>query len=277
MATFKVYCDESRQTGKHRFRLVGSVWVRADVARQFVEEFRERCQRLGGHAGHLTFKKNTPPRSVYMRYYEALVDLYFEYAEMNQMSFRTIVVARENFQFDHPMHANGDFEIGLSQLYYHLLVHWLTGDDEFHIRIAERGFAKSSPLTPAEHFRNLLVILNNGYNKLNGYPDPRRYPVKSVEPRPARARRLIQLTDVLMGAVGYHWNEEHLKPGSSAGKTHLASYIARKLGWKDLRRVTAKENHRFNIFHFRPEQKNGAPSPNNLRDIQLRTSANGTP
>jgi len=105
----------------------------------------------------------------------------------------------------------------------------------------------------------LKEILNAGYNKLHGYPIPRKNPVKSVEDRPAKERLLIQLTDVLMGAVGYHWNEEHLKEEASAGKKYLAGYIARKLGWSDLSRETAKAYHRFNIFRLRPGKQKWRP------------------
>ena len=75
-------------------------------------------------------------------------------------------------------------------------------------------------------------------------------PVKTIESRLAESRRLIQLADLLAGAVGYHWNEEHIKDTAKLGKVVLAQHIARKLGKNDLRFTTGWRDKCFNIFFF---------------------------
>ena len=79
--------------------------------------------------------------------------------------------------------------------------------------------------------------------------------VITAEPRPAKDRRLIQLVDILMGAVGYHWNELHLKENAKESKKYLAEYIAGKLGEKDLCFCTLASDRRFNIFRFIPDYR----------------------
>ena len=79
-------------------------------------------------------------------------------------------------------------------------------------------------------------------------------PVLTVEPRKAKSRRLIQLADILMGSVGYHWNDEHFKNKTKDGKVYLANYIAKKLGRRNLKFTTNWNNRKFNIFYMKVDK-----------------------
>lgn len=61
----------------------------------------------------------------------------------------------------------------------------------------------------------------------------------TVETRNSKADDLIQVVDVLLGAVGYHVSERHLDAGASVGKGALARRICAHLDIPDLR-VTAR-------------------------------------
>jgi len=78
-----------------------------------------------------------------MRYYEALLDTFFEYAERGLVECRVIIVSKDEFRFDHPEHKAGDFETGFSKLYYQLIVHRLSYTGNYHVRLAQRPVDKS--------------------------------------------------------------------------------------------------------------------------------------
>lgn len=75
-------------------------------------------------------------------------------------------------------------------------------------------------------------------------------PVNSIESRAARDRRLIQLADILTGAVGFHWNQEDKKEDARIGKIFLTNYISSQLGKDSLSFTTKWHERKFNIFYF---------------------------
>jgi len=59
--------------------------------------------------------------------------------------------------------------------------------------------------------------------------------VKKVEPLNSKRSDLLQAADVLMGAVGFHNQDFHLRPNADKDKVELARYIAARLGRPDLK------------------------------------------
>lgn len=250
--TYKVYCDESRQTG-HKYMLLGGVWIRQDKGWDFVNDFEDFCcSKLGFKTpvGHMKWTKEpTKPTERYYEAYKKLVDLYFEYNRQGVMYYRTIVVDASKYDPCHKIFYNGDYEKGFYTLYQQLLLNWIGKDKEYHIRIATRNIKKISE-ADCENIRltQLKNSLNNKLRKrLHNYNIE---PVKTIESRQASERRLIQIVDILTGAVGFFWNGEHLSQNVRLGKLYLAKHIANKLGKEDLIFETSWDNTTFNIFYL---------------------------
>ncbi len=261
----KIYCDESRQNGNHQFRLLGSIWIDRADGWPFIESYLEKCRSHGRRdfPSSVSFKDcPSRPDKIFMRYYEALLDTFFEYAERGLVECRVIIVSKDEFRFDHPEHNAGDFETGFSKLYYQLIVHRLSYTGNYHVRLAQRPVDKSVfEKSAADRAFELKRYLNNGFNARYGKSGaPHRRVVSSVEYRSAKDRVFIQLADVIMGAIGYQWNLEFLKPGAAAGKQHLCRYISTKLGRASLLYTSPPWEEPINIFRFTPsEHRKGAP------------------
>lgn len=231
MAEYKIYCDESRQTG-FRYMLVGGVWILKKEGWNFVNDFERFCEKDLGMVrpmGHMKWTKvPTSNQDKYYRAYEKLVDLYFCYNKKNLMSFRTLVVDVTQYDFKNEIFYEGDYERGFYNLYCQLILNWLQKDNIYYIRIAKRNITKADK-NDCEELRliNLKEKLNskferqiNKYVYQYGYKYAVNPPVVSIEPRPAKIRRLIQLADILMGAVGFYWNNEHLKKRCAFRETY---------------------------------------------------------
>lgn len=253
MAKIKIYCDESRQDSP-KYKLLGSIWLPADLGQPFVDEFFGWCQtHVGGLPRHMKWT-NCPPRpdSHYMLYYVHLVDMFFSNIERG-MRFRTII-ADNDYDFAHPWYHGGDPEVGFWKLYYQLLLHPLNEGNEYHIRIAQRTVSKKvANLELEDRLTDLRNALNNGFRKRCHYEVIDDI-VAPIEARPARSRLLIQLADILTGAVGFHWHLEHLKDDAKPGKLFLAKHIARHLGRDDLLFRSLTSDSGFNIFRFKPRR-----------------------
>jgi len=259
MATYKIYCDESRQAkGQGKHMLLGSIWILQEYGWGFVNEFEGYCEntlRLARSMGHMKWESvPTKPAGKYYEAYKKLVDLYFTYNSEKIISFRAIVVDKGLYDFKHPVFHSGDYEAGFYNLYCQLVLNWIQADSTYHVRAASRTIKKSFP-HDSEEFR--LHLLRN---KINDKFEQRVYrhfrpslvelPIASVESRPAKSRRLIQLADILMGAVGSHWNNEHTQTNASKGRLFLANHIAKRLGRDSLKFETGWEDKVFNVFYF---------------------------
>ena len=97
-----------------------------------------------------------------------------------------------------------------------------------------------------------------------------------VTPLNSKRSDLLQAADVLMGAVGFHNQDFHLRPNANKAKIELARYIARKLGIRDLKQLTHPLKEEFKIVRWhwgsgpRPRYRRRAadnPRPVNRRPI----------
>lgn len=257
MSVYKIYCDESRQNNCE-YHLIGGVWIQAESGWDFVNDFHSLCRtRLGILPAHMKWT-NVPskPTSKYYGFYTDLIDLYFDYNRQGKMCFRTIIADRD-YVIDHDIHHSGDAEVGFYKLYYQLILHTLSVDSFYHLRIAKRPVSKKAQdMGEMERLNDLKNALNNGVRKK--YTERgiffSRDLVLSIQARMAKERVLIQLADIMMGATGYHWNKEHLKERASEGKVSLSKYIASKLGRENLCFITYASNRNFNVFHLKPRK-----------------------
>lgn len=251
MAVFKVYCDESRQVDS-RYMLLGGCWILKEEGWNFVNEFDEYCKKelkFSAPLGHMKWT-NLPTKTEgkYFLAYKYLIDLYFKYNEQNKMFFKTIIIDTTKFDFEHEFYFDGDYEKGFYSAYCQLLFYWISKKNKYHIRTASRNIKKADPLDNEE--KRLNELKNKIHLKLKSKTGKDIKPIKSIEPRSAKDRRLIQITDILMGAVGFHWNDEHLKSNPKKTKLFFSNYIAEKLGKEDLRFETCWNEHKFNIFYL---------------------------
>lgn len=234
---------------------MGSIWIKKNQGWSFVDEFHNRCvKETGIIPGHMKWTK--VPNNIEGKYfynYKLLVDLFFEYCDGRNMFFKTII-ADSTYDFKSIKYNQGDYETGFYKLYYYLILNSLRTDERYHIRIANRTVSKKrTEISESERLADLMRCLNLGYSKKSKYLF-RDDLVLSIEPRPARDRRLIQLADILMGAVGFHWEGLHEKVGAKESKVYLAKYIATKLGKPNLKFTTSVSNRSFNVFNILPRK-----------------------
>jgi len=71
--------------------------------------------------------------------------------------------------------------------------------------------------------------------------------IRNVEPICSHKSEILQIADILMGAIGYHYNGWHQHSEASAAKIELANYIAVKAGLSGLAQDTPEEQEQFEI------------------------------
>lgn len=224
---FEVYCDESGQqfltTQGSRFDkyvLIGGLWIEASHH----EKHKSKIKRLREiHRVHGEFKWNrvSPSRQ---EFYRDLVELFFA----EPMSFRCLVLPAE--QLDATRFHEADEELMFYKFYYQLLHHWISDFNRYCI------FVDLKTNRVQSRIRTLEKVLQNA--------NPRAE-ILSVQALPSRELDLLQLTDVLLGAVSSRF---HARTTSTA---KLAVVEAVEAHLRHPIRPTTRRASKFNVFCFR--------------------------
>jgi len=234
---YHVYCDESRQTAD-RYMIIGGVIVAArdlPVLQQALQLFR-RAHNL---TKELKWTKVTDQK---LAEYRALIDLVFSLS--GALHFKCIVI--DTTVLDHRRYSKGDKEVGFHKLMYQFLLHQFGG----YVQEGDKCIVHLDQRNSRYKLSTLCAILNNGLRK------KRKGQIKSdvfrnVEAVDSKTSDLMQVADVLMGAIGYHWNNLHVRPGARQAKVLLADYIATKARIPSLAQETPFGRRSFAIWHFK--------------------------
>lgn len=179
--------------------------------------------------------------------YVSLVDLFFHQATQRLLLFKSVVF--DTYEIDYKTYHEGDHEIGFYKFFYQFILHKFgrhaaKGHRRLIIHFDERKTHYS-----LEKFR---VILNRGMRKKYNLNED---VVRAVQVVRSHDSDVIQIADVLMGAVGFQWNGLHLLPESRRAKIDLAAHIAQKAGLSSLAKQTPWGADQFEIWQFRFSKK----------------------
>jgi hypothetical protein len=237
---YHIYCDESRQS-QDRFMVIGGLIIDAPEIERFtatMRKFRDEQKMFA----ELKWTKVTDQK---LPQYKRFVDYFFALNNTDVLHFHCIIV--DNHQVDHHKFSKGDKELGFYKFYYQLLLHSFGKrycregeDDRFIVRLDERNSSYS--------LGTLKVVLNRGLNKKYKISTE---PFVSIEPMNSKASELMQVNDIILGAIGSQKNGYDLLAGGRASKRELGQYIAAAAGLKDLKESTPWGRHRFTIWNFR--------------------------
>ncbi len=175
--------------------------------------------------------------------YGSLVDLFFSFNRA--MHFKCIVI--DTSLVDYKKYHKGNKELGFYKFFYQFLLHqfgsYMADSSRYLIRVHQR--------TTSYKLSTLFAILSRGLQKRYGLNNI----VTKIEPISSDGCETIQVADVLMGAVGYHWNACHTRPNARRAKVLLADYIAQRAGILSLAQATPWGKKEFSIWPFRLRQK----------------------
>jgi len=220
-----IYCDESRHTSDpaDAYFVIGGIACHREYKREIVHKIHLLKKKYNTQ-GEFGWKRLSPNRK---DFYWAILNLFIK---EKKLAFRCVVVDRNNL--DHDLYNQGDQELGFYKLYYQMLVHWLKPEYKYHIYLDWQQ-------NKMQHrFSTLRDILRK---KLSG-----RAKIDCLEPVGSKNIPMIGLTDLIIGAVGYEWNQRT----ASHIKVDFCKKLAASLGKENLKTSTFSIKDKFDIFHF---------------------------
>lgn len=226
---FNLYCDESRHTSdpKQPYIVIGALQCEREHKRVVVKKIHSLMAKYNAQ-GEMGWKRLSPNRA---EFYQALLELF---VMDDKLSFRCIVVDRN--QLDHNKYNDGDSELGFYKLYYQMLVHWLQPGNIYNLYL---DWQQNTCSTRFIDLRSVLL------RKLSG-----RAKISCLEPVTSHTQPMIQLADLLMGAIGYQWNNLHKVDGASTVKIEFCNKLAHALGRTTLASGTLPSERKCNIFNW---------------------------
>lgn len=229
--------DESGISGD-RFTVVGGLCMHRSTVEQAYKSVSQFRDRTGMHK-ELKWSKITDSKQPH---YEALVELFYALNSTNHVHFHSIIF--DSHQSNHSKYNQGDADIGLSKLYYQLIIH------KFVKRYASMGslFVCLDRRNSSTSLHDLRRIINAGAKKVLGADTD---PVAQLISRDSKSCDLLQLNDVILGAVCAARNGRHLLANGRKSKKALAKMVLEKSGLESFELDSPRNVSRFTVWNFR--------------------------
>ncbi len=226
---YEVYCDESCvealfDSKSHNYAVIGGVWIPAEM-RGFMKKSLNSIKDRYSLFGEMKWNKICPSS---FEMYKEVINFFFSSPDIR---FRSIVV--DASEIDHTSYNQGSGELGFYKFYYELLHNWLVEGNTYNIFLDYKVNGNRHRVNELEN------ILRSGAWGI----------VQQAQSLPSDESVLIQLADVLTGAVAAAYNKEI----RSESKTEIKSLIDYHIGHPI--RATFPSETKFNVFKIKLRKK----------------------
>ncbi|MEW6598297.1 MAG: hypothetical protein AB1429_12465 [Pseudomonadota bacterium] len=178
--------------------------------------------------------------------YRWLVDYFFALNSSNSLQFHCIIF--DSHQWGHKRYNDGDADVGLSKLYYQLILHKFV-----------RLYGPLGSLYVCMDHRHSSTSLNDLRNMLNAAAARDHglghNPLKQLVSKHSHDSDLLQLNDVILGAVCAVRNGKHLLADYRKSKRIIAMEVLEKSGLLSFDRDSHRDISRFTVWNMRPRPR----------------------
>ena len=166
-----------------------------------------------------------------------LINYFFSNDNLN---FR-VIVAKNKKALDHKKYNNDDSNEWYYKMYYLLLDKMCDVDNSYRIFIDVKD-SKGGPRIRALH----NVLCQNRY-------DYKKDIIKGIDQVNSNRMDLLQMADILIGAVGFYHRGLYYDESSSAAKKEIVDYLINNTSKNKIENGTSRWERKFNIFVWTPD------------------------
>jgi hypothetical protein len=229
---FSFFMDESGLS--NRYTVVGGLCLRSARIPE-VHASLQRFRETHNMRGELKWTKVTDQKVEQYRAFFALNNI-------NALQFHAIVF--DNHRANNKRYNDGDDDKALSKLYYELMVH------RFGRRCGPYGDLcvcvdqRNSSTSLSDLRRMANTSLARDYGVVNN-------PIRQILPQDSKVDDILQLNDVILGAVCAARNGRHLLAGGRQSKVELARSVLEASGLGSFDVDSPRRVKRFTIWNLR--------------------------
>lgn len=215
---FTIVCDESSTDSRHL--IIGALVIPRKNHTLLIEELRELKKQLNLRwEGEVKWKKISRR---YLDKYKKILGWFFNHLQSNHFRFRAHVI--DTYKKEYRQYGEGDKETSFYKVFFHLLMQCVKRQ-----AIDEEG---SSVLILLDDKSNRypfrLPTLKQTLNRALHRDLKMKNLVANVEPRESNGKNaegLIQIVDILIGAIGHVRNGFSKDAKASAAKREMIAHI----------------------------------------------------
>lgn len=226
-----IYCDESchLKKDKNDAMLLGAISCPANSKATINQDIRNLKKKH--NLSTWTEIKWTGVSNSKINFYLDLVDYFVNNQNLN---FRSVVI-KNKYNLNHKLYNSGDHDVWYYKMYFYLLDPMISYEYKYKIMIDIKDTLGGPKVKKLEQ-----VLCNNIY-------DFKHEVIKGIYQVRSHECEILQLTDLIMGAIGYFHNGHHKVSGSSNAKNtivdRLFMYYERQIKFG-----TSRNAEKMNIF-----------------------------
>ncbi|HJW57573.1 MAG TPA: DUF3800 domain-containing protein [Burkholderiaceae bacterium] len=231
-----IYADESCKEN-HRHLILGGVAIQTENVPNVLTSLKEVRDKFNTH-GEVKWTKASKSK---LDFYKAFINVFFDLNRKNEASFHCLTV--DTGTFNHHAFNQGNAEIGFNKLIYQLLLH------RFGVRYGEkfRIYVYLDKRNTSQQPDMLRPMLNSALKRKS----IGTYPFKRLTFQDSKSSDIIQLNDLLIGAIGFRKNGHHLAENCSAHKLQLAQHILKQaVEIQHPIRINSRDADKFSVWNF---------------------------
>lgn len=226
---YNIYCDESchLEHDGQRYMILGGILCEKQNRKLIKKDILEIKRKNGvKESAEIKWNKVSPSK---LNYFKELVD-YFFYNDM--LRFRAIIIDKKQLQHEKFRQTHDEWYY---KMYYQLLQNLAEpkANNYIYLDIKDTKSARK-----VEGVRNYLNL------KMRYFDDE---PIKHIQSINSEESSIMQLADLLIGAIGYKNRKIYEESLASIAKTELMNYIIEKSGYS-LNKSTFLSEKKFNLF-----------------------------
>lgn len=256
----RIYADEScTQSNDGDYMVIGAITCDQETDKEIrnaIKSFNLSIEKTSEYH----FSKIRKPRTV--QHYKSYCDIFFDFYNQKReykcglstpriyrrICFDALVI--EHSKIDHQRFSYGDSQLGFFKFYHTLLCHitkkHYCSTKSFLVTIDDITLKRPTTLTDL-HTRLLFSLVQ--FSEINLFNGNCITPIQPIQPQDSKVDTLLQMADVMVGAVAFAWNRSaELSSSPINAKREVVQHIESKLGRK-LSEVNYP-NRSFNIWRL---------------------------
>ena len=226
---YNIYCDESchLEHDNQRYMILGGIICPKNLRNKVKNDISEIKSKYNIKKNtEIKWNKVSPSK---INYYEELIDYFFENEELR---FRALIIDKTQLNHEKFNQTHDDWYY---KMYYQLLLNLVEPKHENYIYLDIKDTKSAKKVDGLKKYLSFKLM------------DYEFEMIKNIQSMNSQESTLMQLSDLLIGAIGYRNRKIYNNDNYSVAKRDLMMYVVDKSGYS-LTKSTFLSEKKFNLF-----------------------------
>lgn len=226
---FNIYCDESchLEHDNQKYMVLGGIICEKSIKNRIKRDILEIKRRYNiKENAEIKWNKVSPSK---LKYYKELVDYFFN---NDNLRFRALIIDKTQLTHETFRQTHDDWYY---KMYYQLLLNLVEPKQENYIYLDIKDTKSAKKVEGLKQYLSFKLM------------DYEFEVIKNIQSMNSQESVIMQLADLLIGAIGYRNRKVYDEENASIAKRELMMYIIQKSEYS-LNKSTFLSEKKFNLF-----------------------------